>query len=217
MAAPHAWPETRPSLLQRIREPDAHEAWATFVSVYAPLIYRYCRRRYLQDADALDVAQEVLDEVRRFEYRRERGQFRGWLATVTRHEIAKLRRKASRTGQGAPLPGGESALPTATSTGEDWDWQRLFNARVLETAMDRVRGRFDDLKWRVFLAVAFEKVETEGDTRWVWMERPPVGHATAVAAAFRRPVGWVYKVKCEATQQLKAEVLDIAGDIALFG
>lgn len=216
-AAPRSWPATRPSLLQRLRDPDAHEAWKTFVGIYVPLIYQYGRSRGLQDADALDVTQQVLDEVRRFEYHPERGQFRGWLATVTRHKIASLRRRMNRPGQGAGPPGSDVILETVASPGEDWDWTRLFKARVLEAAMDRVRPEFDDLKWRAFLAVAFEEVESEDGTRWAWMEKPPRDHAGRVARDLQQRVEWVYKVKSEVLKRLKEEVLDIAEDIAFFG
>src|SRR5581483_3188670 len=63
---------TRPSLLMRLRDAGDAGAWATFVDVYTPLVYGYLRRRGLQDADAADVAQEVMTEVARsiraFEY-----------------------------------------------------------------------------------------------------------------------------------------------------
>ncbi len=55
--------ETKPSLLVRLRDPLDAEAWRTFVGLYAPLVYRYGRRRALQDADAADLTQEVMGEV----------------------------------------------------------------------------------------------------------------------------------------------------------
>ncbi|HKB35845.1 MAG TPA: sigma factor, partial [Gemmataceae bacterium] len=53
-------PHTRPSLLVRIRDAADREAWRQFVELYAPLVYRFARRRGLQDADAADLAQDVL-------------------------------------------------------------------------------------------------------------------------------------------------------------
>jgi RNA polymerase sigma-70 factor (ECF subfamily) len=48
--------------------------------MYAPLVHRYARRHGLQDADAADLAQDVMIQVARalrsFEYRPERGRFR---------------------------------------------------------------------------------------------------------------------------------------------
>lgn len=44
-------PETRPSLLVRLRDRSDGPAWRQFVEVYAPLIYGVARRQGLQDAD----------------------------------------------------------------------------------------------------------------------------------------------------------------------
>ena len=47
-------PTTRPSLLVRIRDARDAEAWREFVRLYSPLVYRFARRKGLQDADAAD-------------------------------------------------------------------------------------------------------------------------------------------------------------------
>ena len=52
-------PETRPSLLVRLRDVSQHEAWTEFVEIYEPLVYRLARKGGLQHADAQDLAQEV--------------------------------------------------------------------------------------------------------------------------------------------------------------
>ena len=97
--------QTRPSLLLRLRDAADAASWQTFAETYAPLIYRHCRRHGLQDADAADVTQEVLDQVvrsiRTFEYRPERGRFRDWLGTVTRHKLARFHRRQGRAAVGA--------------------------------------------------------------------------------------------------------------------
>jgi hypothetical protein len=50
-------PDSRPSLLLRLRDWQDQEVWARFAEVYAPLIYGYLRKRGLQDADAADLTQ----------------------------------------------------------------------------------------------------------------------------------------------------------------
>src|SRR5438309_5947343 len=84
-------PQTRLSLLLRLRDPRDHEAWAQFVDVYAPLIYGYARKRGLQDADAADLTQACLRQVAArvgsLEYDPRRGTFRGWLFTIVRNKL----------------------------------------------------------------------------------------------------------------------------------
>src|ERR1700736_4307969 len=56
-------PETRPSLLVRIRDAQDRDAWGQFVELYGPVVYRFGRKRGLQDADAADLTQTVFQAV----------------------------------------------------------------------------------------------------------------------------------------------------------
>ena len=64
---------TPPSLLLRVRDPADAAAWRTFVDIYGPLVYGYCRSARLAHEDAEDVTQEVFgrvnEAIRTFEYR----------------------------------------------------------------------------------------------------------------------------------------------------
>ena len=53
-------PETRPSLLVRVRDPADRAAWQEFVEIYRPVILRIARQKGMQAADAEDVAAEVV-------------------------------------------------------------------------------------------------------------------------------------------------------------
>ena len=87
-------PETRASLLIRIRNPEDSDSWTQFGEVYAPVVFRFLTRRGLQEADAGDVTQNVLLEVaksiQKFEYEPERGKFRNWLATIARRQLNRF-------------------------------------------------------------------------------------------------------------------------------
>jgi len=68
------------------------------------LIYGFCRNRGLQDADAADVAQEVMRAVSRaigsFDYQPQQGKFRSWLFTVTRNKFNNFLERRRRQPQG---------------------------------------------------------------------------------------------------------------------
>ena len=87
-------PQTRPSLLISLRDPLNEIAWQHFARLYLPVVFSYCVKRGLQEADAADVAQEVLRvvsaKIRDFEYEPAHGSFRGWLFQVTRHKLNKF-------------------------------------------------------------------------------------------------------------------------------
>src|SRR5947207_641300 len=93
-------PETRRSLLVRLRDPGDRAAWEDFVSLYGPLPYRFARKRGLQDADAADVTQNVLEAVakslRGFNYDPALGRFRSWLFEIVRRQLAKWQRTQTR-------------------------------------------------------------------------------------------------------------------------
>jgi RNA polymerase sigma-70 factor (ECF subfamily) len=212
MAGDASWPATRPSLLLQLRNGCAEDAWGTFVALYAPLVFRYCRLRGLQDADAEDVTQEVLLKVRHFEYDPERGRFRGWLATVTGHAIERVWRQANRNGR--PLGGdGFDRLGYQAAAADDLDWDRLFNARVLEMALERIRPEFRPDEWQAFLAVALRVEGGADDRRWVWGAASAAGE---VARAAGQPVEWVYKVKHKAFRRLREEVRYLAEEVGLL-
>src|SRR5262249_23481961 len=50
-----AWPATRMTLLDRLRDPADRDAWVEFVSLYGPPLFHFARRRLPQDEDAADV------------------------------------------------------------------------------------------------------------------------------------------------------------------
>ena len=80
---------TSSDLVTRLRQHDA-AAWSRMADLYGPLVFYWCRRSQLQQADAADVVQNVFTAVAGaiagYE-RRADGNFRGWLWTITRNKI----------------------------------------------------------------------------------------------------------------------------------
>jgi len=77
---------TSSSLLERLRQPEATEAWQRFVHLYTPLLYYWARGTGLPEHDAADLVQDVLVVLvqKLPEFRYDAGQsFRGWLRTIT--------------------------------------------------------------------------------------------------------------------------------------
>ena len=155
----------------------------------------------------------MLAKVQRFEYDPRRGHFRGWLAAVTRHEIARLRKKQARPGRGTGGDEPDVALDQVASQAEDLAWDRLFHAHVLETALERIRPEFDDDHWQAFAAVALRVEESADGKRLVWVAKPSPAQ---VAQDLKQSVGWVYKAKSLMLKRLKEEVLFLAEELGVF-
>ena len=154
-----AEPSTSASLLWRIRDCEDTDAWRQFGELYAPLVYRFARKYGLQDADAADLTQEVLEIIaggaERFHYDPERGSFRGWLYQVTRNELYKFLRRQKNHPIGTGDTKGQILLEQhpASNDGERC-WNREYRQRLFAWAAKQVRGEFRDSTWQAFWQTA---------------------------------------------------------------
>lgn len=82
-------PDTQYSLLARLSDPSDREAWQQFADLYQPVIYRIARGRGFQDADAQDLAQQILMSVAgaipSWKKTSAQTRFRHWLKKVTKN------------------------------------------------------------------------------------------------------------------------------------
>lgn len=195
-------PVTRPSLLIRIRDPRDREAWERFVEIYAPLIDHYGRKRGLQEADAADLAQEVLQVVASvmgtFEYDPGKGTFRGWLFTVTRNKLRRFLSRRGKQARGSGDTGVHQMLQEqADETGEQAEWEREYQQRLFAWAADKVQGSFREATWQAFWRTA--------------VENEP---AAEVAESLGMTVGAVYIARSRVLARLREAVQDVVGDEA---
>ena len=134
------------------------QSWERFVYTYGPQFIRWCRDHGLQEADALDVSQEVLlrisKQLTRLKYDPTRS-FRGWLYAVIMgawSDWARSQRKHSRA------LAGEEALSRLCEQEQGQDLVARLEARydreLYELATGRVRRRVTDLTWQTFERLA---------------------------------------------------------------
>ena len=184
---------THPSLLLRLRDTRNAEAWEQFVEVYTPLIYGFCRQHGLQDADAADVSQEVMQAgvhaIGRFEYDPQRGRFRTWLLTVTRNKLRSFLARQKRE----PFGNGETAtlqsLEAQPSAEDEADWDTAYHRRLFEAAAEQVRPEVRDSTWQAFWQTA-------------WQDRD----GAAVAQTLGMSVGAVYIAKSRVLARLRERI-----------
>ena len=155
-------PETRPSLLMRLRDARDQQAWTLFLEIYQPLIYRIVRQRRIQDADAREVTQEVLlavaSAIDQWEADPTRGTFRGWLTTITRNLVVNFLIKQSRHPRGTgdvDFRRGLEELPAPAS-----DESALFDLeerrQIFRWAAEQVYREFRDANWQAFWLTAVD-------------------------------------------------------------
>jgi RNA polymerase sigma-70 factor (ECF subfamily) len=155
-------PITRPSLLVRLRDARDEAAWAQFVEIYAPLVYGFARKHGLQDADAADVTQEVLQAVsvaaKKLEYDPRRGSFRGWLFTVVRNKLRNFLSRQKRPGQGSGSAKMQNLLMELPDREEDQTalWEQEYERQLFSWAAAQIRSDFQDSTWQAFWQTAVE-------------------------------------------------------------
>lgn len=161
-------PETRSTLLLRIRDAADQQAWGEFTAIYEPVVYRLARRTGLQHADALDLCQDVLVAVAkaidRWTPDRERGRFRTWLYRVAKNmALNALTRRSSRS-QGR---GGTTiqtllhAQPSEPTPEQETQYHLEYRRATFQWAAEQVRGEFRPKTWEAFWLTSVENLPIE--------------------------------------------------------
>lgn len=163
--------------------------------LYGPLVYEWCRRMGLQDADASDVGQDVFRAVfgaiGRFERNSGQGSFRKWLKSVTNNKVRDFARSKRRGAEGV---GGSDAL-----------------ARLLEIAADPASDPNDadapsDEVLLLRRAVELVLADLSEETRQAFWQVVAEGRDPAdVARELGLSVNAVYLVKSRVKRRIREE------------
>lgn len=194
-------PITQPSLLVRIRDVSDDQAWREFVEIYTPMIYRFLRKRGLQDADAGDLTQEVLravaGSIERLDYDPHRGTFRGWLLTITRNKLYDFLAAQSGQPRGSGDTGMQQILQAVPDhNGADLlDWDHAYALRVFQYTAERIRSDFHETTWQAFWETCVDGREIRD-----------------VALSLQISVGAVYIARSRVLGRLKQEVERVSED-----
>jgi RNA polymerase sigma-70 factor (ECF subfamily) len=196
-------PATRASLLVRLRDPRDGGAWSEFVDVYAPLVYRFCCKQGLQDADAADLTQDTLRSVAgaigRLDYDPARGSFRGWLFTIVRNRLRDFLQKRGRQDHGT----GDTAMLDWLEQQPDrsdrlaGEWEREYDRQLLLIAAERIRRQFQEQTWQAFWRTAVDGESGKDVARALGL---------SVAAVYLAKSRVMARLK-EAVGRLQAEVM----------
>ena len=153
---------TSSSLLDLVKIRD-RGAWQRLVDVYAPLVYRWCRRTGVMADDASDVLQEIFLAVATHieDYRRDRpgDSFRGWLWTITRNKIHDHSRRQKHQ---VTACGGSSAderlrrIPDRLPSVPEADPPSTDEAALAQRVAELIRAEVEDRTWRAFWRLAVD-------------------------------------------------------------
>ncbi len=155
-------PETRRSLLLRLRDPQDHQAWGEFLAIYEPLVYRLAVRKGFQDADARELIQEVLlavaGAIDRWDPDPKRGSFRGWLFRIARNLMINFLAKS----RNRPLTTGDTDFnrllneQPADAVDESRYFDQEYRRQAFHWAAGRIRNEFQGHTWQAFWQTCVE-------------------------------------------------------------
>ena len=193
------FPETCDSLIQRVKDPADAAAWEEFTKMYRPIIYRVARTRGLQEADAQDLAQQVLlavsGAVGRWERRDDDSRFRNWISRITSRAVMKSLSRGPRD----PAVGGTDVLilleelpQTDPATAELMELE--YRRQLYLKAAERVRDDVTADSWQVFVMTAIDGVSID-----------------EAARQLQRSVGSVYAVRSRVMRRLREAVRMLEG------
>jgi RNA polymerase sigma-70 factor, ECF subfamily len=189
-------PDTRDSLIVQVQNPANREAWEQFTAIYRPVVYRLARTRGLQDADADDLAQQVLLAVANAipDWQRNNSQtrFRHWLKRIAKNAILN----ALTRGPKEPAVGGSGFMNLLHGVAQPDDIESQieleYRRQVYRQAAEIVRDAVQRHTWSIFVMTIIEGQSTE-----------------MVANKMNTTIGNVHAIRSRVMRRLQIAVKDI--------
>jgi len=147
-------PETRHSLIVRLKDQRNNLAWTEFLCVYEPFLLRLVRKQGTPERHVADVSQQLLIAIAKsvdgWAPDGKSASFRRWLGCVARNVVIKfmMRERKQITGQG----GSDflTLLEDVTDASIDAEQTKQYEQELILWAAEQVRGEFRENSWRAF-------------------------------------------------------------------
>ena len=175
------------------------DAWDKLVSLYGPLVYRWCRRWGMQAKDAENVGQEVflrvLQGLPAFRHDRPGDSFRAWLHRIARNcylDYVQRQTKAMGIGGSDSLKQMEQIPDDHASDKDPEATQREDDAILYQQVVQLIRREYTERDWTIF-----QRVVIGGDS------------PAAVAADLKVSSNVVYLIKSRVLHRLREEFAEL--------
>ncbi len=154
LKSPMRPPDTRHSLIVRLKDSRNDLAWTEFVCAYEPFLTRLVRKQGTPERHVADVTQQLLIAIAKsvdgWKSDGRSASFRRWLGCVARNVVIKfmVRERKHVTGEG----GSDflKALAETVDPSIDAELQRQYEQELILWAAERVRSEFRESSWRAF-------------------------------------------------------------------
>lgn len=209
---------TRPTLLERLRDGSDTLAWTEFFQRYWPLVYAYARRRGCSEHTAEEIVQDVMLKVFQrkdvFRYDPCKGRFRDWLGVLVRNRVIERARRSDR----ARAAGGDSLRAMAQldsgDAGPDAVWEAAFEEALLAAMLDVVRRQMRPRTYQAFELFFLQEVPAGKVAKLTGMTRNAVYQARKEVVNRLRRLGSAYREEGQLRGRIKqALILRPAGNV----
>ena len=159
-------PETRPSLILRVRDPNDADAWNQFATLYRPVILRLASRKGIQAADAEDLAQQVLlsvaGAIERWQPDQQRARFRTWLQTIVRNAILNaVQRRSPDQAAGGDSDSERFEIDQNTRTDDEETLRDEYRRELFQQAAQQIHAEFAKDTWDSFWKTAVQGIDID--------------------------------------------------------
>lgn len=183
--------DTDESLLKKVRQLDAHDAWEIFFKRYWQVILRYSRKLGLNQHQAEEVLQETMVELMRvlpeFDYDRRKGRFRNFLLTIVHRKALRIMRQI-RQSAGLRASGNAVEVPDEAGKEDLAEAEQRWRESIRDTLLTRLSHGCDQQTLAIFRAYVLE-------------DRP----AAEVAESHGVEINAVYQIKSRLTRRLQKD------------
>jgi len=193
---------TSMTLLNKARRHD-ESAWETIVKLYAPLVYRWCKRAGMGYHDIENLSQEVFTiayrKLDRFQKESDSDSFRGWLYTLVRNKridwLRKHQNDADAVG-GSQVMMLQQQIPDETwEDCEELDEVEQEELFLFNQAIQLIRQEFGPRDQRIIEALLCENQDPR-----------------EIAAQLGISRNTIYIVKSRVMRRLREEFADLFGE-----
>lgn len=152
-------PSISTNLLSLVQSMDG-DGWERFVTIFAPVVYTWCRKSGISESDAPDLVQDVFVTVARkatsFHRQLEGDSFRSWLATITRCRVIDHVRKSKKETPG--IGGTDPRIMLQQSPDElestiSWSSSESI---LVKQVINQVECEFEPVTWKGFWLTTIE-------------------------------------------------------------
>ena len=191
------FPETDPSLIDRVKDMSDGASWLEFMRIYQPVVYRMARRRGMQDADAQDVSQQVFTSISRslasWHPATDQPPFRAWLSTIVRNAVttALTRRRPDQGTGSSSVADALDRLPSEEQTATELITEA--KREIVRWAAEQIRPEFTELTWDIFWKIAMQDLSVAD-----------------VSKTTGRSVGAIYVARHRVLARLKEKIAEVS-------